>query len=113
MATQVDNFTAVGIAAKDFCQKKSKAMGMSFYWINGRIKQRQFRVFWRPGPENLGDYHSKHHPPEYHIVVCSKYLHMPNLRSLQGCVNLTIRVDPTKREIQRAQLQHYFIGCVY
>ena len=50
-AIQVDNSTAVGIGTKEFLQKKSKAMDMSFYWINNRIKQCQFRVFWRPQPE--------------------------------------------------------------
>ena len=79
-AIKVDNSTAIGIATKEFFQKKSKAMVIRFYRINDRIKQGQFRVFWRPGPENLGDYHSKHHPPEHQIVVCSKYLHVPNLR---------------------------------
>ena len=44
-------------------------MDIQFYWINGRIVQGQFRVFWRPGPENLGDYHSKHHSHEHHIAV--------------------------------------------
>ena len=87
-------------------------MDMRFYWINGRIKQGQFHVFWRPDPENLGDYHSKHHPPEHHRAVRSKYLHVPNLRSLQGSVNLTIRVNPAKRENQRAKLERYFLECV-
>ena len=95
-AILVDNFTAVGITTKEFRQKKSKAMDMRFYWINDRIEQGQFCVFWRPGPENLGDYHSKHHPLEHHRAVRSKYLHVPNLRSLQGCVNLTVRMNPTK-----------------
>ena len=36
---QVDNSTAVGIATKEFLQKKSKVMGMRFYWINNRIEQ--------------------------------------------------------------------------
>ena len=94
-AIQVENSTVVGILTKEFCQKKSKAMDMWFYWINDRIEQGQFFVFWRPGPENLGDYHSKHHPPEHHRAVFSKYLHVPNLRLLQGCVNLTVRVNPT------------------
>ena len=66
-AIQVENPTAVGITAKNSCQNKSKAMDMRLYWINGRIEQGKFRVFWIPGPENLGDYHSKHHPPENHI----------------------------------------------
>ena len=87
-------------------------MYMRFYWIKDRIEQGQFRVFWRPGPENLGDYHCKHHPPEHHRAVRSKYLHVPNLHSLQGCVNLTVRVNPTKRESQRAKLERYFIQCV-
>ena len=38
-AIQVDNSTAVGIATKEFCQKKSKAMDMRFYWINDRIEK--------------------------------------------------------------------------
>ena len=44
-AIQVENSAAVGIATKEFRQKKSKAMDMRFYWINDRIKQGQFRVF--------------------------------------------------------------------
>ena len=104
-AIQVNNSTAVGITTKEFHQKKSKAMDMRFYWINNRIKQGQFCVFWRPGPENLGDYHSKHNPPEHHRAVRSKYLHLPNLCSLQGCVNLSVRVNPTKLENQRSKLE--------
>ena len=111
-AIQVDKSTAVGIATKEFLQKKSKAMDMRFNWINNRIEQGQFRVLWRPGPENVGDYYSKHHPPKHHIAVRSKYIHVPNLRSLQGCVNLTVRMNPTKRERQRAQLEYYFLGCI-
>ena len=87
-------------------------MEMRFYWINDRITQGQFRVFWRPGPENLRDYHSKHYPPDHSIAVHSKYLHVPNLRSLQGCVNLTVSVNPAKRESQRAKLEKYFLECV-
>ena len=67
-AIKVDNFTAVGIAAKKFHQEKSNAMDIRFYGINDRIKQGKFRIFWRPVPENLGYYHSKHHPPEHHIA---------------------------------------------
>ena len=97
-------------------------MNMRFYWINDRIKQGQFRVFWRPGSENLGNYHPKHHPTDHHIAVWSKYLHVPKLSSLQGCVNLTGMVsptsqqspalNPTKWEIHRSQLQHYFLECL-
>ena len=57
-------------------------MDMRFYWINDRIEQGQFRVFWRLGQENLGCYRSKHHPTEHHIDVIPKYLHVPELSSL-------------------------------
>ena len=90
---------------RNFSKKQYKAMDVRFYWISNRIKQGKFQVFWRPDPENLGDYHSKHHPHEHYITFRSKYLHVPNLRSLQGCFNLTVRVNPTKRESQRAQLE--------
>lgn len=53
---QVDNSTAVGITTKAIKQKHSKAMDMHFYWINDRISQKMFYVYWRPGPTNLGDY---------------------------------------------------------
>ena len=39
---QVENSIAVGIATKEFYQKKSKAMDIRFYWISDRIKQGQF-----------------------------------------------------------------------
>ena len=67
---QVNNSTAVRIANKTLRQKKSKSMDMRFYCINGRINPGQFRVYWRSGPENLGDYHSKHQPPTHHRNVC-------------------------------------------
>ena len=51
-AIQVENSTAVGIATKEFRQKKSKATDMRFYWINHRIEQGQFCVFLT-GPRKL------------------------------------------------------------
>ena len=72
-AIQVNNSTAAGITTKELLQKNSKAMDMRFYRIKDRIEQGQFRVFWRPGQEKLGDYHFKHYPPENHIAGCSKY----------------------------------------
>ena len=98
---QVDNSTAMGIATKEFHQKKSKATDMRFYWINNRIKQGQFRVFWRPGPENLGDYHYKHRPPEHHIAVQSKYLHVPKLGLLQVCEQIFKLTIPLRWVLQQ------------
>ena len=51
---QMDNSTAVGTANKSIKQKLSKAMDMRFHWIQDRILQEHFNVFWKTGPTNLG-----------------------------------------------------------
>ena len=64
-------------------------MDMRFHWIHDRIIREYFHVFWKPGPNNLGDYHSKHHPTHHHIKVRHTNLHEPHSSqtTLQGCVN--------------------------
>ena len=86
---QVDNSTAVGISNKNIKQNRFKAMDIRFHWIQDRILQEHFNVFWKPGPTNLGDYHSKHHPTSHHIQVRHTNLHEPHgsHNTLQGCVN--------------------------
>ena len=86
---QVENSTAVEIANNSIKQKRSKAMDMRFHWIQDRILQEHFNVFWKPGPTNLGDYHSKHHPTPHHIQVRHTTLHElhGSHNTLQGCVN--------------------------
>ena len=41
-------------------------MDMRFYWILDQIKQDHLHVLWKPGPENLGDYFTKHQLPHHH-----------------------------------------------
>jgi hypothetical protein len=72
---QTDNSTAAGFANDTIKQKRSKAMDMRFYWIKDRVRQKQFIIYWRPGPENLGDYHTKHHSPSHHRLMRPTYLH--------------------------------------
>ena len=64
-------------------------MYIRFHWIQDRILQENFNVFWKLGPTNLGDYHSKHHPTPCHIQVRHTNLHEPHMshNTLQGCVN--------------------------
>jgi hypothetical protein len=71
---QTDNSTAAGLAKDTIKQKRSKAIDMRFYWIKDRVGQKQFLVYWRPGPENLGDYHTKHHSPSHHRTMRPTYL---------------------------------------
>ena len=56
---QTDNSTADGIINKKVQPKRTKAMDMRFHWLRDRECQNQFRIYWRPGPLNLGDYYTK------------------------------------------------------
>jgi hypothetical protein len=73
---QVDNSTADGIANKTVKQRRTKAMDMRFYWLQDRIAQDQFRVFWQRGIDNLGDYVTKHHPTNHHKEMRKIFLHI-------------------------------------
>jgi len=72
---QVDNSTACSIANKTCKQIRSKAFDMRFYWVQDRIQQGHFHVYWAPGALNLADYHTKHHPVAHHIKMRPTYLH--------------------------------------
>ena len=72
---QVDNTTSVGFANNTIKQKRSKAIDMRFYWIRDRTRQGQFKIYWAPGSTNLGDYHTKHHPPSHHCLMRPQFLH--------------------------------------
>jgi hypothetical protein len=51
-----DNSTARVFANSTMKSKRSKAMDMRFYWIRNREHQRQIKVFWQKGKDNLADY---------------------------------------------------------
>jgi hypothetical protein len=84
-----DNSTAFRILSETIKQKKSKAMDMRYHWLTDRVRKKQFYVYWRPGRENLGDYHTKHHSAQHGKDVCGLILHQANsLQVLRGCVRL-------------------------
>ena len=72
---QVDNTTARSFANGTMKQKRSKSIDMNFYWLQDRECQGQFHIYWGSGSCNLGNYHSKHHPPTHHRQVRPTYLH--------------------------------------
>eukprot|EP00957_Ditylum_brightwellii_P185161 14100425-Ditylum_brightwellii.AAC.1 len=63
---------------------------MRFYWVQDRVKQSQYAVYWKPGKSNKADYFMKHHPPTHHSKVQGDYLCVCNAimltNTLQGCV---------------------------
>jgi hypothetical protein len=94
---QTDNSTAFGIVNSSIRQWRSRAMDMRFYWVRDRVRQGHFLVYWKPGKENLGDYHTKHHPPSHHQTMHSTYLQVAqqamhsaskqSSHSVRGCVD--------------------------
>jgi hypothetical protein len=64
---QTDNSTALGVVTNNIQPRRTKSMDMRFYWLRCRDAQGQFRYYWRPGPTNLADYWTKHHPTSHHI----------------------------------------------
>ena len=72
---QVDNTTAEAFANNTPKQKLSKAINMRVYWIQDRTKQGHFKTYWQPGDSNTGDYHTKHHSPNYHRLMRHVFLH--------------------------------------
>jgi hypothetical protein len=64
-------------------------MYMKYYWLQDSFRQYQLDVFWRPGKDNLGDYHIKHHPAQHNQDMRPILLHQANsLIVLRGCVKL-------------------------
>jgi hypothetical protein len=73
-------------------------MDMRYHWLTDRIRQKQFDVYWRPGSENLGDYHTKHHSAQHHKDMHHLILHEANsLQVLRGCVKLLPLPQPPLR----------------
>ena len=69
---EVDNETSIGFPKRTTKQKRSKAIDMRFYWVRYRVNQNQFLIYWRPGANNVGEYVSKHHPPDHHQTMRTK-----------------------------------------
>ena len=63
---QTDNSNTAGISNNTVKMRKSKAMDMRFYWVQDRVDQKHYIVYWRPGSLNLGDYFTNHFPGAHH-----------------------------------------------
>jgi hypothetical protein len=86
---RTDNSTAFGFLNETIKQKRSKANDMRYHWLTDRVRQKQFDLYWRPGRENLGNYHTKHHPAQHHKDMRRLILHQAHsLKVLRGCVKL-------------------------
>jgi hypothetical protein len=75
---RTDSSTAFGILNETMKQKRSRSMDMRYHWLTDRVRQKQFDVYWRPGRENLADYHTKHHSAQHHKDMRGLILHQAN-----------------------------------
>ena len=98
---QTDNSTANGIMNKTIKQRQSKAMDKRFYWVQDRVKQGEFRVFWAPGKHSLADYYTKYQSPATHRALRPIYTYIEGKSptSLQGCVEILTRADRPKEPL--------------
>ena len=71
---QTDNTTALGVVTNNIASKQLKSIDMKLHWLRCRIAQKQFCHYWQPGPNNLGDYVTKHHAYIHHREVHGTYL---------------------------------------
>ena len=65
---QTNNAAATGFIQDTIIQHRIKMIWMRLHWLHCRAAQDQFRFYWAKGSTNLVDYHTKHHPPTYHIA---------------------------------------------
>jgi hypothetical protein len=93
-----DNSTVFGIVNEHIKQKRSKAIDTQYHWMTNRVRKKQFDVYWRPGHENLADYHTKHHSAQHHKYMRHLILHEANsLQALRRCVILLPLPQPPVR----------------
>jgi hypothetical protein len=57
---------------------------MRFYWLQDRVEQKQFLIYWKPGHLNFADYFTKHHPASHHRKMRYKYLHNASNQNFTG-----------------------------
>jgi hypothetical protein len=79
-------------------------MDMRYNWLTDRVRQKQFDVYWRPGKDNLGDYHTNYHSAHHHKDMRPLIQYRSNsLNVLQGYVKLPQPQTRTHTDIQTGQ----------
>jgi hypothetical protein len=66
---------ALKIANQKIKQRWLQAMDMWFYWIQDRVIQGQFHIYFGPSNDNLVNYFTKHHTATHHWWMQPVYLY--------------------------------------
>ena len=78
----MDNDALFGALTSRIIPKKSKAIDMRFYWLRDRENQKQIKLHWCKGENNLADYFAKHYATPYHKRMRKIYLSSCQIGSL-------------------------------
>ena len=62
----MDDDTEFGTLASRVTPNKSKSIDMRFFWLRNRENQKQLKLHWCKGIDNLDDYFTNHHATSYH-----------------------------------------------
>jgi hypothetical protein len=83
-------------------------MDMRYHWLTDRVRQKQFEVYWRPGKDNLADYHTNHHSAQHHKDMRQFILHKANsLNVLRGTCQSTLRDTQVRAALSHAYAVTY------
>ena len=55
---KTDNSTAEAFSNSTLKEKRSKAWDMRLYWLQDRVNNKEFKIYWSPGTNNKGDYYT-------------------------------------------------------
>ena len=93
---QTDNTAAQAVVTNNVQPRRTKAMDMWFHWLRDRAAQNQFRIYWRRGPSNRGDYYTKHFAGAHHRSVRPEILtpwsQLEDLRRRQQRARMLIKL---------------------
>ena len=73
---KTDNSTANSFVHSNIRQKRSKSCYMRYHWLRDKSLHKNINIYWQKGSNNHGDYYTKHHLPQHHKLMRSKYFHI-------------------------------------
>ena len=71
---KTDNSTAESFSNSTLKEKRSKAWDMRLYWLQDRTNNKEVKIYWSQGNNNLADYYTKHFSPTYHQQLRPTYI---------------------------------------
>ena len=81
------NTTAGSYSNETTKPKWSKSMDKRYHWVQDRVRQKQFLVYFLLGITNLSDSFTKNHTPEHFRIMRTKFL-IPNRTTTLVCADI-------------------------